>query len=57
MPKLFWLVVFAIAVGTGMTATKADQPPFEEGPQACRMNQMSELAPCGPWEGGPDHGP
>ncbi len=45
MPKYFWLVVFTMAIG----ASLAYEPPFHEGPEAQRQNQMSEEAPAGPW--------
>lgn len=49
MPRYLWMLLFAFAVGTGIAATDDDPPPWEEGPQAHRMNQMSEEAPHGPW--------
>ncbi|UCD64567.1 MAG: hypothetical protein JSW34_03790 [Candidatus Zixiibacteriota bacterium] len=53
MQKLIWAVVVALGIGTAAATTEG--PPFKEGPQACRCNQMSEEAPHGPWmwQGGP----
>ncbi|MEE8577584.1 MAG: hypothetical protein V3T31_10050 [candidate division Zixibacteria bacterium] len=51
MPKYFWAALFALSVSLGVTFM--DGPPFEEGPNAQRMNQMSEEAPNGPWGPGP----
>jgi len=49
MTKLFWMMLFTLGLGTGIAMTDADQPPFHEGPEAHRTNQMSEEAPAGPW--------
>ncbi len=52
MPKYFWLVVFAAMIVGGILAD-SDVPPFHEGPNAERQNQMHEYAPNGPWGPGP----
>lgn len=44
MDKYIWIVLFAALIGLGVDAVQ-----WQEGPNAQRMNQMSEEAPHGPW--------
>ena len=49
MLNCFLIAVVALAVSLSV----ATVPPFEEGPEAQRRNQMEEYAPNGPWGPGP----
>jgi hypothetical protein len=54
MHDLFWALVGALMEAVDVTDLTAEVPPFSEGPEAHRCNQMSQEAPHGPnmWKGG-----
>ena len=54
MQKQFMLIVVAAIVGAIIAFSADIGPPFHEGPNAERQNEMHDEAPNGPW--GPDGG-
>ncbi len=55
MQKQFMLMIVAAIVGAIIAFSADIGPPFNEGPNAERQNQMHDEAPYAPEWGGPPH--